>query len=362
MKKRYYHIDAIEALAIFFVVYYHTKLCYQNFMADNCVGYMSYLYYIRYFFQTIVSTCVPLFFFSNGYLLLSAPYSFNKHVNRMARLFILPFFGLLLLPVYMLIRKVPFDLKFIVNSWLNMNSDWGMNRFWFIGALICVYIFFPALKVLFDYDEKSFLLLTGILFITTFGVNLVNIGLGFENAQISVFPDKFNYPMIDMFIPIKKWGHSFVYFCVGGLAYRYESVILQKKAKIRNRIAIISIVISCLILFFVGVLYSKIVVGSLWDIVYKGYDTIPTFINTIALYMLSLNIATPNFMIEIISMDTIWIYMLHTLIIIATKPLFPSNIIFSSIPFNIAYSLAVVLTCTLIAEIYRRIKNANQSA
>ena len=48
----------------------------------------------------------------------------------------------------MLIAGEPVSLKAIINSILVLDTRWGMNVFWYLGALVCIYIFFPAMKAL----------------------------------------------------------------------------------------------------------------------------------------------------------------------------------------------------------------------
>lgn len=154
-KKRFSHIDWLESIAISFVVTYHSTLYTFDILQDN-----SILNNFLYFGRTILSTCVPLFFFANGYLLFNKEFILSKHIKKTIRLILLLFiWGLLLMPIYMIIAGEPLRIKTIVLSLLNLDIPWGMNLFWFLGALICMYILFPALKALFDKSEKSFLFL-----------------------------------------------------------------------------------------------------------------------------------------------------------------------------------------------------------
>lgn len=75
--KRLTYIDLLESIAIFFVLLYHSRLYATDFLSDSSISN-----YISYFSTTILSTCVPLFFFANGYLLFSKPFVLKKHIFK----------------------------------------------------------------------------------------------------------------------------------------------------------------------------------------------------------------------------------------------------------------------------------------
>ena len=63
---RYDFLDLLKASAIFSVILYH------SFTAPyHILGGAPPIAYFRYFFRSILSTCVPIFFLVNGALLLT---------------------------------------------------------------------------------------------------------------------------------------------------------------------------------------------------------------------------------------------------------------------------------------------------
>ncbi len=72
---RYDSIDLIECIAMLFVVMYHSTTVPYDFnqSAYECVNY---------FIRAILSTCVPLFFFANGYLLINKKFDLKKHLKK----------------------------------------------------------------------------------------------------------------------------------------------------------------------------------------------------------------------------------------------------------------------------------------
>lgn len=351
-KKRLTHIDIMESIAIFFVLTYHSTLYSFDFLNEN-----TPLNYLLYFFRTILSTCVPLFFFVNGYLLFNRPFSMKKHVKKMIRIvFLVIFWAFALIPLYMFILGKPFSIKTVILSFLNLDAEYAITVFWYLGALICIYIFFPALKALFDSNKKHFIFFVAVCAVLTFGLTLANELLGFMSVVLQHGLGKINYPAIEMFNPfVGIHGYSFVYFCVGGLICTYEERIRSFSKVKRNLVSLIGIIISCSMLFLVGIFHSKFIDGKIWDIVWWGYDSVFTFLNVIFIYVLSLNYTKDNRFINTISQNTLGIYILHSLIIMLTRPLIKSYEFLCNIPVNLLYSFAILCVCLIVCLAIKKV-------
>lgn len=351
-KARFTHIDLLESIAIYFVIIYHSVLYYFDFLAnDSAINYFSY------FFNTILSTCVPLFFFANGYLLFNRSFNLKKHIHRMVRIIILVgVWAAILMPIYLLIAGEPLSLKTILSNILYMNTDWKMNYSWFMGALICIYILFPALKALFDSNKKAFIFFTVACAILTFGYELVNELLAFAGTVLRHPLGEFNYPFTNMFNPFRgAYGYSFVYFCVGGLIFSYENKILTIPKIKRNCISALGIATSCTMLFLVGVFYSKYVNHEIWDVVWNGYDTIFTFSNVFFIYILSLSYKKEFSLITKISCNTMGIYYIHGLVVSLTRPLVRQIEGFYNIPSALIYAAVILLVCLFVCQVFKKI-------
>ena len=79
--ERYHAIDIIKVLGLLFVILYHSATYQYDWLEDG-----QALFYFRYYFRTILSTCVPLFFFANGYLLLNKQFDLRKHCSGRAKI------------------------------------------------------------------------------------------------------------------------------------------------------------------------------------------------------------------------------------------------------------------------------------
>ena len=339
MNKRLSHIDLLETIAIFFVIMYHCHIFEVDF-TNGGTGIDHFLY----FSKTILSTCVPLFFFVNGYLLFNRPFNLKKHIHKMIRLIVqMIVWMLILMSLYLIIAGEPLSVKTVLLNVLNMSTEWSVNVFWFVGQLICIYILFPALKALFDRDKTAFGFFVIVCALMTFGIVLGNEILAFSvlihHKNLSL-----NFPFITMLNPFRgSYGYSFVYFCVGGLIFTYEDRIRAFPVKHRNIISVLGMIISCSLLYVVGVFYSTVYGNELWDIIWNGYDTVFTFANVIFIYLLSLNLKKEHRVFRNVSVNTLGIFYIHYLIIRLTRPLILERPVLCNLPFNIVYGVGILL-------------------
>lgn len=304
--KRIAWIDTVETIAIFFVVFYHSSLFIFEF--KNTIAYIKTP---LYFILTIFSTCVPLFFFANGYLLFQSSFTFKKHIARtLNRAALVLIWAPLTLLIMMPIKKEYFTLSEILNPLSGWRYAWN-NHLWFLSALVCIYLVFPLLKVVYDSHPKVFLYFTVICAIFTLGNKTINI---LVTAVSAAFHWNTIYSDVNFFQDFNFlrgiYGHSFVYFCFGGIVYRYKDTIEHISSKKRTLAALLAITINMALLWLVGIMYTT-AQGSIWDVVWSGYDTPFTFINVFCLFLLCLNTQTVPRWIPLVSKNTMGIYLLH---------------------------------------------------
>lgn len=350
MKERYAHIDLLESIAIFFVIIYHSRLYSSDIGNDTTL-----FKYLEYFFNTVLSTCVPLFFFVNGYLLFSKDINLKKHTLKIIRfIFITIVWSVFYLLFFLIIKGEPFSIRTIVFGVLNMNIKHGLNIMWFMGAMVCIYILYPALKSLFDLNRKAFVWFAIICAIFTFGIvagqQISDISTVLLNHRVSIV----NHDLVKMFNPFKGiYGYSIVYFCFGGLIHTFEGKIRAITRLKRNTISAIGLFLSSGLLFLLGLFYTSFN-NSTWDVVWYGYDTIFTFANVFFIYVLSLNYEKNYQMVKNISCNTLGIYFIHNIIVIYTKPLLNISI-FGNIPSTVCYALIVLAISLVISILIKRI-------
>ena len=101
------------------MIVYHTTLYSFDFMKESSVSN-----YIAYYFNTILSPCVPLFFLVNGYLLLTRPFSLKKHIKKIFRLIALAiFWGLSLMTIFMISKGQGISIRAIVKTVLRLDAS-----------------------------------------------------------------------------------------------------------------------------------------------------------------------------------------------------------------------------------------------
>lgn len=341
---RWNYIDLIEFLGMLFVLIYHSTTYSYSFVKEG-----SSIYYARYFMRTILSTCVPLFFFSNGFLLLNKPLNIKKHIIKIINIIILTgVWGIISILILMPIEHECLSMKEIIVYLCTWHQGW-INHLWYMGALVCIYVFFPILKCAFDNQKKSFLFFTAICAIFTFGNRMLSIvGTIFASAICGKEVNFLGINLFNMFNPFRGiYGYAFVYFCVGGLAYGYTEKLKRIKARKRNSLAAMSIILSCTGLFVLGVVLSNIS-GKIWDVVWDGYDTIFTFVNVSAIFVLSisyLNVKNKaiNKIVFTISCNTLGIYHIHGIFIHLTHPIVKEWIVAQTYLGCVAYSIVIMM-------------------
>lgn len=348
-KVRWEHIDFIEATAIFFVLLYHsTKYTY------DCWDGAPVLDYVRYYLRTILSTCVPLLFFANGYLLLNRKFDLKKHLVKCIRLVILTVvWGMITILAFMWMRQGCISLTDAF-GYLWRLELWWAHHLWYMGALVCIYTLLPILKISFDHCPKYFIYFTVIAAMFTFGNTFLNIMASLVLGRVI----EINW--FHMFNPFREiYGYAFVYFCLGGLAHRYENKILVIPKAKRNAGAALVILCSTVILFMIGVQLTKIsgtrISDEIWDVVWKGYDTVPTLLNVLAIYVISLSCKKSS-VIRYISCNTLGIYFIHVMLL----QFFDTYIrwdfpVIDTFAGNIVFSVALLMTCLAIVTIIKKI-------
>lgn len=262
---RQYSIDLLECIAILSVLIYHSGLYSSDIFTEPV-----YLHYARYLFRTILSPCTSLFFFANGYLLFSKELDLKKHIYKIFHLIILwGVWGIGKVVILMPIKNEFLSPLEMIRAVWEMKQGW-INSLWFLGALVCIYILFPLLKVAYDHSKKIFVYFIAACAIFTFGNVLLNEGATvFLTAVLHKNDVVQGYNFFNIFNPFRgtRIGYTFVYFCVGGCFYQIKDRILDIEPFKRNITAILTMFVSCICLWGIGICYSK-ASGSMWDVVW----------------------------------------------------------------------------------------------
>ncbi len=344
-KTRIAWIDLLETIAIVAVVLCHCTAHIANSTLDSAgTGF-----YLHYAFRSITAVCVPLFFFANGYLLLSRPFDFKKHLRKIVHFVLVAVFWYAATLAFLVLlhrdQLVTSGLAATISS-----LKYGVTHLWYLGALVCLYIFFPLLKVVYDHHRQVFLYFTIICAVITFGNTLLNNILTLYSnfiAHQGIVYAETNF--LNIFNPFRgMYGYTFVYFCLGGVAAYYMDKIQNIAKRTRNLAAITGLVVGWIGLFGLGYMYSK-ASGRIWDNIWYGYDTIFALIATLSIFLLCLNWRKDNIVFRTISRNTLGIYLVHMLIIYALTTWFNGFIMqytspLSSMPFIVTFCGVIIYT------------------
>ena len=312
-KERFHSIDLMEFLGMLFVLIYHATLFPYNFMAGSGEG----LYYFNYILRGLLSTCVPMFFFANGFLLFGAELDLKKHLLKMLRLVAVTVLGgaVILVPIMFMEHEILSPAGFFNALW-TWRQGW-INHLWFMGALVCVYVFFPLLKTAFDHSKRAFIWFTAVAAALTFGNTLLCAGGTVLLDVLGRGDHLVDFSVFNIFDPFRGiFGYAFVYFCAGGLV-RWQTPRMQAlMARARGRmnagaIAVLVLETACLGLW--GIYCSRLS-GALWDNVWEGYDTVFTFAGVLAMFVLCQNYRAAHRWgraIRLVSENTLGIFIFH---------------------------------------------------
>lgn len=353
--KRIYFLDFLKSIAIVFVVFYHSMI-----YSCDIVNGSLFLNGVHYFFSALLSVCVPLFFFVSGYLLFSKSFVLRKHIKKTMILILLTLvWAVILLFLFMYIKKNPLSLKQFIEYLLSFKTGW-INLLWFMGALVCIYFLFPILKVVFDCDKKIFLYFVLLCFLFTFGNRFMGMCATVVNGIVrgGVQEVRFNFFLI--FNPFTgSYGYTFFYFCLGGLCFAYQEKIHNYVTSKNKKIAFGVFIISLLLLTMYG-MFCTFLTREVYDIVWNGYDTIFTFIHVFILYFWSLDVKeNQNHMftklITLLSSNTLGIYFTHEIFIHLTKSYLQNIPFLNSIFFNMLYAFWIIAMSLLVVFVTKKI-------
>lgn len=169
MKKRVVGYDIIKSMAMFFVVMLHYSF-YTRFYSSGLAGTAV---------TVLCVVCVPLFFAVNGALLLPRKMDEAKHYRKTLNIVIVVTIWRLLAAAFFVFvdGSHPVTLKDLVLFLLGGGfGDYPTGYFWFMNALIAVYLVLPVMKMAFDSERKlAFNALLAVLAGFTVGKDSLNL-------------------------------------------------------------------------------------------------------------------------------------------------------------------------------------------
>lgn len=314
MKKRVVGYDIIKCIAMFFVVMLHYSF-YTKFYSDGLAGTAI---------TVLCVVCVPLFFAVNGALLLPRDMNTVKHYRKTLNIIIVVTIWKLLAATFFTLvdGSHPVTLKNLAIFLLGGGfGDYPTGYFWFMNALIAVYLVLPVMKMAFDAEQKiAFHALLAVLAAFTVGKDSLKLVLQMAGTTTNHdFASIVN--SLGEFYIFGSYGYVLLYVLVGGVIGRYlkqtreestDGNALHFLSRISPGKACVGIAI-CYTLTLLIQRYQHAAHGTNLT-VDNGYWLLPTFIATV-LILLTLGQAdiqgTGAKFFQIVGMNTFGVYMLH---------------------------------------------------
>lgn len=358
-QKRLAALDLIKFLAMFFVVLYHGRYMWINIMKD-----LNLKTFCLFFIHTLLSTCVPMFFFVNGFLLINKELNLKKHILKTFKFIAITFiWGAITLYILSILRENPFSAKEFIESLWSFKQDW-INHLWFMGALVGIYFVFPIIKAAFDSNRKAFNYFVLFCTIVVFSVSFLDLAATFLDMQFEGGKRIIFNNWLNMFNPLRGVrAFTLAYFLIGCYfgANRKKIDEKIKKFKFINPVTLILIIAVSTALYAYWGIWSSHVTGEQWDTVWFGYDEIFILIDTVSFYLLSRyykgNAKNPfSYIVKAVSKNTLGIYFTHIIILELARYLKITQLGFMQnyISF-IIYAFIILLICAGISALLKKI-------
>lgn len=305
MRKRIVGYDVAKTLAMFFVVMLHYSF-YTRYYSSGLAGTLV---------TTMCVVCVPLFFAVNGALLLPRALDESKHYRKTLNIVVIVSIWKLLAAAFFVFvdGSHPVTFKDLLIFLLGGGfGDYPAGYFWFMNALIAVYLVLPLAKMAFDAERRIVLkALLAVLFGFTVGKDtLVLVLQMFGTVMHHDFASILS--SVDEYYIFGSYGYVLLYFLVGGLIGKWLSEQKEERLGLTHGVSICGIII-CYIVTVLIQRYQHAVNGTNLT-VDNGYWLLPTFIAVILILSALAKARIQRFWaraFQLIGMNTFGVYMLH---------------------------------------------------
>lgn len=376
-KPRIIGYDIAKSLAMLFVVILHYSF-YTRYYSSGVAGTLL---------TTLCVACVPLFFAVNGALLLPRPLDIRKHLKKTVTIVAVLAVWKTIVALFCVFvdRSHPAPIGTLIKDFLRFQLGGGFGEypvgyFWFMNALLAVYLVYPLVKLVFD-DPGRIALRTvlAVLFAFTVGKDTLAVLLDMLGA---VTHHEFASILgaLGEFYIFGSYGYVLLYFMAGGLVARammHEGLrggvdgIRWPLRAISRPIAALLVVL-CYVVSFGIQRFQHATKGTNLTIDY-GYWLLPTFAATLLALMLCLTVkgtgdkaAPVRAVVETVGKNTFGIYMLHMIAIVlfakvqahpALAAVFEAHLNSGAITtlLNIACVLILFAACLAVSVVLRQI-------
>jgi surface polysaccharide O-acyltransferase-like enzyme len=305
MSKRIIYLDWVKSLAIFLVLFYHFNPMNLNYTPEK-----MFVWNFNYFVTTLSVMGVPLFFMVNGALMLDRKPLLRKHVHKVLKLI---FLLIIWKFITVLILNSKFDNEGNIIDYINLlvtNSFPGIDivHFWFMNALISLYLILPFFQLAYQSNKKLIHYIVAVLLIFPF---VINLGLHINDYLMWKYENKiFKIGDLNVLSSFGTYSYAFTYFLLGGIL---KDIFQRKQARRFRWASLIIFIFSWYLLSLTGSILTN-VYSSYYDTVYYGYSSIFTILMALSTFYFFSGIQFNNRLNTHIASETLGIYFLHWII------------------------------------------------
>ena len=241
---------------------------------------------LGYYLRSLLSACVPLFFFVSGSLYSGRSLGLSQALSKVLHL-VLPFcvWAVLAGLFFRWVDGEQLSLKWVVLDAVTLRQQVA-NWLWFIPTISAVYLFAPICLYIQRNNVKLFKWMIVLLLLFSVGINFISLVCGtFDLLTNSEFGSKLTSLVSRYSVLGGNHPEAFTFFALGAWV---EERGLAKK--IGSRAASITLLLAPIPLAAYGIL-SHIKHGATYDVTWNGYSTIGTALVVISLYVLAQKIS-----------------------------------------------------------------------
>lgn len=317
LQKRQHGLDLIKVLGMYLVILYHVVYPHM----PDVVTAPTLHGYLRYYLETFLGCCVPLFFMVSGALALRHPADLKRNIRRCAHLLVIMILWvfLALSCILLLRRQWPGWDEFFAIAW-ELRIGY-IQYLWFLPCFLFVCLITPVLSALKFQSPKIYRYLMVLMAILTFGDVLLNDGeylIRWGLGQLDGRSWDRSFFWYVNFFGIYYW-YSLVYYGLGDWLMTCER-FQKKKGWLLAAIPV------CMLCLFVTAMARSRVGLVTYNHVYYNYSSIFVLGIASAVFLLLRDVTLGQRLAQIstsMAECSLGIYLVHWLVLEALRQLAP---------------------------------------
>lgn len=356
--QRYAYLDLLKAVAITCVCLYHFPLISETVFTHPLRADVM----AREYFRAWNAVCVPLFMMVNGALLLNRRFDLKKHALQCIRLFagLIVWYLVTMFAAHAWTGGAAYALshaKGILLSAMYVYEYNGiaLNHLWFVQMLLAIYVLVPLIRA--AYDSPDVQMRRGLAFAMGVLLCLCVLTQDFEHVKAPLpVLRALDLTGLATVNPARNsvYGAMIVYFVLGGYLHRAYDRLTGT-----HPLVSVSLFFSGSLLLFAEWYAMTRRTDALYDIVYNGYNCLPTMMMASGLFIgaaklnARLSACRLSRALHAVGANTLAVYYLHWLMGLTVLTLV--NAAQGNFLINLLKAAAMVLSGTLLGMALRRV-------